>query len=89
MAQVANELYAEAPHFWFEMLTKYLFFVTLIDNLRRLPFIMTIGRLIAPLTSGVQAKNAAYTRELVNRSAGICSWCAVNANSGQAFTEHL
>ena len=65
--EISNAAYTEAPHFWFEMLTKYLFFVTLIDNLRRFPIVMTIGKLIAPFASGIQAKNATYTRELVNR----------------------
>ncbi|PSK33975.1 Isotrichodermin C-15 hydroxylase [Elsinoe australis] len=57
----------EAPHFWFEMLTKYLFFITLVDNLRRLPFVPTLGKLIAPLTAGIQEKNHKYSRELVKR----------------------
>lgn len=88
MIEVTDESFAEAPHFWFEMLIKYLFFVTLIDNLRRLPLVTTIGRLIAPFASGIQAKNMAYTRELVNRLAGICSLRrSVNTNYRQAFTK--
>ncbi|KAF4556506.1 Cytochrome P450-like protein 74 [Elsinoe fawcettii] len=57
----------EQPHFWFEMLTKYLFFITLVDNLRRYPVIMAVGRLVAPLTAGIQERNHKYSRDLVQR----------------------
>lgn len=57
----------EKPHFWFEMLTKYLLFVTLIDNLRRYPILLTIGKLIAPFTAGMQQKQQTYTRQLVEK----------------------
>ncbi|KAG8627960.1 hypothetical protein KVT40_003833 [Elsinoe batatas] len=57
----------EEPHFWFKMLTKYLFFITLVDNLRRLPAVLAIGRLIAPLTAGIQEKNHSYSRDLIRR----------------------
>lgn len=55
----------ERPHFWFEMLTKYLFFVTLTDNLRRFPILMMLGRLVSPLTANMQAKQQMYSRRLV------------------------
>ncbi|KAF2763807.1 putative cytochrome P450 [Teratosphaeria nubilosa] len=57
----------EAPHFWFEMLTKYLFFVTLIDNCRRYPLIMIFSKMLAPFTARIQEKNMFYTRQLVQR----------------------
>ncbi|KAF2219243.1 cytochrome P450 [Elsinoe ampelina] len=57
----------ERPHFWFEMLTKYVFFITLVDNLRRWPAVLAVGRLIAPLTAGIQEKNHSYSRDLIRR----------------------
>lgn len=65
--QSFNCIRDEKPHFWFEMLTKYLFSITLIDNLRRFPILPTIGRIIAPLFAGVQQKQQEYSRQLVER----------------------
>jgi hypothetical protein len=58
----------EKPHFWFEMLTKYLLFVTLVDNLRRYLLLSSIGRLVAPFTFETQQKQQLYTRQLVEKS---------------------
>ena len=54
------------PHFWVELLTKHLFFITLLDNLRRIPLFLPIGKYLLPkLTVGIRDKHANFSREKV------------------------
>ncbi|KAL8893363.1 MAG: hypothetical protein Q9192_005343 [Flavoplaca navasiana] len=53
------------PHFWAELILGHLFFITLADNIRRLPFGPAIGRLTAPLTGSIRKKHTGYTRKQV------------------------
>nr|ANM86459.1 putative cytochrome p450 [Cladonia uncialis subsp. uncialis] len=58
----------EEPHFWIELLTKHLFFITLIDNLRRVSLLFSIGRFLLPrFTVGVRDKHSGYSRAKVDR----------------------
>lgn len=58
----------EEPHFWIELLTKHLFFITLIDNLRRVSLLLSIGRFLLPrFTVGVRDKHSGYSRAKVDR----------------------
>jgi len=50
------------------LLTKHLFFITLIDNLRRVPFLLSVGKYLLPkLTVGVRDKHSRYSKAKVNR----------------------
>ncbi|KAI0391819.1 cytochrome P450 [Xylariaceae sp. FL0594] len=53
------------PHFWQEMIFKHLYFVTVADNLRRLPFALTVARVLAPILTAVGNKHSQYTRDKV------------------------
>lgn len=53
------------PHFWQEMILDHLYFVTVADNLRRLPFALTVARLLAPVLTAVRNKHSQYTRDKV------------------------
>ncbi|KAK0636059.1 cytochrome P450 [Bombardia bombarda] len=53
------------PHSWAELIVNHLYFVTLIDNLRRLPFVVTLAKLLFPSTLAVQNKNSQYSRRKV------------------------
>ena len=53
------------PHFWSEIIVSHLYFITLIDNLRRLPFVATLTRLLFPSTLAMQNKNSQYARQKV------------------------
>ena len=48
------------------MIVDHLFFITVLDNLRRYPLIASIGKIILPrLTVGVRNKHVGYSREKV------------------------
>ena len=53
------------PHYWQEMILDHLYFITVADNLRRLPFIVTIARNLAPFMTAVQNKHSQFTRDKV------------------------
>ncbi|EGX94777.1 Cytochrome P450 [Cordyceps militaris CM01] len=53
------------PHFWCEIIVNHLYFITLIDNLRRLPFVATLARLFFPSTLAMQNKNSQFSRQKV------------------------
>lgn len=55
------------PHFWSEMIVGHLFFITVADNIRRLPLGPTFGRLVAPLTSSIKDRHTGYTRDKVSQ----------------------
>lgn len=56
------------PHFWSEMIVKHLFFVTVLDNLRRYPLIAALGRRCLPrLTVSVRDRHSGYSRAKVAR----------------------
>ncbi|KAF2677436.1 cytochrome P450 [Lentithecium fluviatile CBS 122367] len=58
----------ESPHFWSELIVSHLYFITVLDNLRRYPLFVTIGKLLLPFaTTAVRDKHSGYTREKVNR----------------------
>jgi hypothetical protein len=51
-------------HFWSDMIEEHLYFITILDNLRRYPLIAAIGKLILPrLTTGVRNKHTNYSRQ--------------------------
>ncbi|KAI9837894.1 MAG: Cytochrome P450 monooxygenase orf9 [Sclerophora amabilis] len=55
-------------HFWSDMIIEHLFFITVLDNLRRYPWIAAIGKTILPhLTVGVRNKHTGYSRDKVAR----------------------
>ncbi|KAI0390650.1 cytochrome P450 [Xylariaceae sp. FL0594] len=57
----------EKPHFWQELILGHLFYITVADNLRRLPFLPTIARFIMPFLSSIKAKHVGYTRDKVQK----------------------
>ncbi|MCJ1383955.1 hypothetical protein MMC17_007069 [Xylographa soralifera] len=58
----------EEPHFWQQMTVKHLFFITVVDNLRRYPLVRRLGQAILPsLTVSVRDKHTGYSREQVAR----------------------
>ncbi|KAB8269484.1 cytochrome P450 [Aspergillus minisclerotigenes] len=53
-------------HFWCDMIEEHLYFITILDNLRRYPLIAAIGKTILPhLTVGVRNKHTNYSRRKV------------------------
>ncbi|KAL5435507.1 Cytochrome P450 monooxygenase orf9 [Paraphaeosphaeria minitans] len=56
------------PHFWSELIVSHLYFITVLDNLRRYPLFATIGRFLLPFaTTSVRDKHSGFTREKVDR----------------------
>ncbi|KAK2030383.1 cytochrome P450 [Colletotrichum zoysiae] len=58
---------AGEPHSWSEIIVSHLYFITLIDNLRRLPFVARLARLLFPSTLAVQNQNSQYSRKKVEQ----------------------
>ncbi|KAK1517728.1 BCL4p [Colletotrichum costaricense] len=56
---------AGKPHSWSEIIVSHLYFITLVDNLRRLPFVATVARVLLPSTLAVQNQNSQYSRKKV------------------------
>ncbi|CAJ0553060.1 Ff.00g115720.m01.CDS01 [Fusarium sp. VM40] len=55
-------------HFWSDMIVEHLFFITVLDNLRRFPLLTAIGRRLLPkLTVHVRDKHSGYSRNKVAR----------------------
>ena len=60
-----NECIGE-PHFWTELILKHLFFITLMDNLRRYAFLLALGRYLLPRwTVSIRDKHSGYSRRKV------------------------
>ncbi|KAJ5058638.1 cytochrome P450 [Bipolaris maydis] len=55
------------PHSWSEILVSHLYFITLIDNLRRLPFVAGLAKLLFPSTLAVQNQNSQYSRRKIEQ----------------------
>jgi hypothetical protein len=56
------------PHFWQSMITEHLYFITVMDNLRRYPLIAAIGKFLLPkLTVSVRNKHSGYSRAKVQK----------------------
>ncbi|PVI03632.1 cytochrome P450 [Periconia macrospinosa] len=56
------------PHFWSELVIRHVFAATVLDNMRRYPFMVTLGKLILPrLTVSVRDKHSGYTRAKVQQ----------------------
>lgn len=70
------------PHYWQEMIFKHLYFVTVADNLRRLPFVLTVARVLAPILTAVRNKHSQFTRDKVAER-------MANKNSRKDFMSHL
>lgn len=52
------------------MILEHIFFVTVLDNLRRYPIVASIGKLLLPrFTVAIRDKHSGYSREKVARSA--------------------
>ncbi|KAH8807828.1 benzoate 4-monooxygenase cytochrome P450 [Xylogone sp. PMI_703] len=55
-------------HHWSDMITSHLFFITVLDNLRRYPIIKMIGVFLLPkLTISVRNKHSQFSRDKVAR----------------------
>ncbi|KAI0538755.1 cytochrome protein [Xylaria digitata] len=55
-------------HFWLDLILEHLFEITLVDNLRRFPFLATLGKWILPsLTVSVREKHTGYSRDKVQK----------------------
>ncbi|KAI9878967.1 MAG: Cytochrome P450 monooxygenase orf9 [Pleopsidium flavum] len=64
----------EKPHFWSELILSHLFFITVLDNLRRYPLFVSIGKLILPFaTTAVRDKHSGYTRNQVEKRLNMVS----------------
>lgn len=60
------------------MIVEHLFFVTVLDNLRRYPLIAALGRKLLPrLTVAVRDQHSGYSREKVARQVDSNSLFAV------------
>ncbi|MCJ1296591.1 hypothetical protein MMC34_008157 [Xylographa carneopallida] len=87
----------ERPHFWQQLIAKHLFFITVVDNLRRYPFLRWLGKTLLPhLTVKVQNKHSGYSRQkIANRLASksdrkdILSELTGLARQGQISREEL
>jgi hypothetical protein len=56
------------PHFWSELIVSHLYFITVLDNLRRYPLMVSLGKLLLPwATTQVRDKHSGYTRAQVER----------------------
>ena len=64
-ATCITEPRVEKPHFWSELILDHLFFITVADNLQRLPLIPTIARMIFPFLGSTRNKHTGYTRDQV------------------------
>ncbi|KAL8724112.1 MAG: hypothetical protein Q9166_008124 [cf. Caloplaca sp. 2 TL-2023] len=55
------------PHFWPELILEHLFFITVVDNLRRYPLFVTLGKWILPkFTVSTRNKHTGYARNQVS-----------------------
>lgn len=62
------------PHFWQQMTVEHLFFITVIDNLRRYPLIRRLGQWILPnLTVSIRDKHSGYSRQQIAKLVALCS----------------
>ncbi|MCJ1457139.1 hypothetical protein MMC28_007506 [Mycoblastus sanguinarius] len=56
------------PHFWQQMVAKHLFYITVVDNLRRYPLVRRLGQWLLPrLTVEVRNKHTNFSRQKVAR----------------------
>ncbi|KAH8660703.1 cytochrome P450 monooxygenase [Tricladium varicosporioides] len=56
------------PHHWSEMITEHLFFITVLDNLRRYPIVAAIGKFLLPkVTVSVRNQHSQFSRDKVAR----------------------
>lgn len=54
------------PHFWAEIILNHMYIITLIDNLRRLPLVVTLTKLLFPSTFALRNRNSEYSRQKVS-----------------------
>ena len=58
----------EEPHFWPALILEHLFFITLVDNLRRYPLLVTLGKFILPRwTVAVRNKHSGFSKQQVEK----------------------
>ena len=56
------------PHFWQQMIAKHLYFITVVDNLRRYPLMRWLGGKLLPwLTVEIQNKHSGFSRAKISR----------------------
>ncbi|KAI0448952.1 putative cytochrome P450 [Xylaria acuta] len=55
------------PHFWSQIITGHLFAMTVVDTLRRYRFLVTLGKLLLPLTTSLRKKHTQLSRDKVAR----------------------
>ena len=60
------------PHFWAELILEHLYFITLADNLRRLPLVRQLARAFFPSTLAIQNKNSQFSRAQVEKYVCEC-----------------
>ncbi|EKG12700.1 Cytochrome P450 [Macrophomina phaseolina MS6] len=62
------------PHFWQQLILEHIWFVTVLDNLRRYPIVARIGKLLLPrFTVAIRDKHSGYSREKVARRLAVQS----------------
>ncbi|KAF5006792.1 hypothetical protein FDECE_6846 [Fusarium decemcellulare] len=77
------------PHFWSDMVVEHLFFVTVLDNLRRYPFMTAIGRKLLPkLTVHVRDKHSGRLRTETGRQDFLTN-IASKVRSGEISQEEM
>ncbi|PKX94106.1 cytochrome P450 [Aspergillus novofumigatus IBT 16806] len=62
-----HSLEAGKPHFWGDLIVEHLYFITLVDNLRRIGAIATLFRYLIPSSVLTQSKNSQYSRNQVEK----------------------
>ena len=55
------------PHFWAELILEHLYFITLADNLRRLPLMTKLATSLFPSTFATRSKHSKYSRDQVRK----------------------
>ena len=55
------------PHFWADLILEHLYFITLADNLRRIPVVTTLVTWLFPSTVATRSRNSEFSRQQVAR----------------------
>jgi hypothetical protein len=65
-SMLTNTVTTVKPHFWSELILRHVFIATILENMRRYPILVALGRYILPwMTTSVIDKHSGYTREKV------------------------
>ncbi|KAF2867458.1 cytochrome P450 [Massariosphaeria phaeospora] len=58
---------AGKPHFWASLILDHLYFITLVDNLSRLPFVAMLVKALVPSSLATWNQNSEFSRKQVER----------------------